>query len=356
MYKSTDAGKTWTHVGFSNSDAISHIRIHPTNPNIVFVADFGKYGANSEERGIFKSTDGGKTWRQGPLQGAERGRRRHRDRPEEPERDVRRALGGVPQGMGDVERRSGRAACTSRPTAARHWTEITHATGLPAGIDGKIGISVSPVDPNRVFALVENENGGLFRSDDAGATWTLMNNERRFRQRAFYYTHVFADTKNKDLVYVENVGTYRSNDGGKTFDQRQFAGGDSHDLWIDPDDNNHVLHAADPGGDITFNALADAPTWTAKAYPTAQLYHIVATAHMPFYVCGSQQDAERSLHVERGARGLAAAGSAAAAAGTSSPPSSAPAARRTATSRPIRATRTSSTRARTRTAADSSRS
>ena len=115
-----------------------------------------------------------------------------------------------------------------------------------------------------MFALVENENGGLFRSDDAGATWMLVNNERRFRQRAFYYTHVFADTKNKDLVYVENVGTFRSTDGGKTFAQQQFAGGDSHDLWIDPDDNNHVLHAADRGGDITFNATSATPTWTAK--------------------------------------------------------------------------------------------
>ncbi len=125
------------------------------------------------------------------------------------------------------------------------WTDITHVGGLPMGIDGKIGISISRADPNRVFALIENENGGLFRTDDAGATWTLVNNERRFRQRAFYYTHVFADTKNKDLVYVENVGTYRSRDGGKTFAQQQFARGDSHDLWIDPDDDNHVLHAAD---------------------------------------------------------------------------------------------------------------
>src|SRR6202023_1641388 len=96
--------------------------------------------------------------------------------------------------------------------------------------------------------------------------------------------------KNKDLVYVQNVGTYRSTDGGKTFAQQQFARGDSHDLWIDPNDNNHVLHAADPGGDISFNALADAPTWSSVNYPTAQIYHIVATSHLPFYVCGSQQD------------------------------------------------------------------
>lgn len=289
VYKSTDAGKTWTHVGFSNSDAISHIRINPTNPNIVFVSDFGKFGANSEERGIFKSTDGGKSWRKVLYKSPNAGGvdvEIDRTNPnvmyaalwEAYRKEWEMSSGGPNSGM------------YKSTDGGETWTEITHATGLPTGIDGKIGISVSAVDPNRVFAMVENENGGLFRSDDAGATWTLVNNERRFRQRAFYYTHVFADTKNKDLVYVENVGTFRSTDGGKTFDQRQFARGDSHDLWIDPDDNNHVLHAADPGGDITFNALAATPTWSSVNYPTAQIYHIVATAHVPFYVCGSQQD------------------------------------------------------------------
>ncbi len=289
VYKSTDAGKTWTHIGFENSDAIAHIRIHPTNPNIVFVADFGKFGANSEERGIFKSTDGGKSWRKVLYKSPNSGGVDVAIDQKNPNvmyaalweayrKEWQMSSGGPGSGM------------YKSVDGGETWVEITHAKGLPEGIDGKIGISISSVDPNRVFAMVENENGGLFRSDDGGATWTLVNNERRFRQRAFYYTHVFADTKNKDLVYVENVGTYKSTDGGKTFDQRQFARGDSHDLWIDPNDNNHVLHAADPGGDITFNALADAPVWSSVNYPTAQLYHIVATAHIPFYVCGSQQD------------------------------------------------------------------
>jgi photosystem II stability/assembly factor-like uncharacterized protein len=289
VYKSTDAGKTWTNIGFGNSDAISRIRIHPTNPNIVFVADFGKYGVDSDERGIFKSTDGGKSWRKVLYKGPNSGGIDIEIDQKNPNvmyaslweayrKEWQMSSGGPGSGM------------YKSTDGGETWTEITHATGLPAGIDGKIGISVSSVDPNRVFALVENENGGLYRSDDAGSTWALVNNERRFRQRAFYYTHVFADTKNKDLVYVENVGAFRSTDGGKTFDQRQFASGDSHDMWIDPNDNNHVLHAADPGGDITFNAGADTPTWSGKAYPTAQIYHIVATAHIPYFVCGSQQD------------------------------------------------------------------
>ncbi len=289
VYKSIDSGKTWTHVGFKNSDAISRIRIHPTNANIVFVADFGKYGAPSAERGVFKSIDGGQSWRKVLYKD---------DKTGAADVEIDRANPNImyaamweayrnEYGMSSGGPGSGMYRSTD---GGETWTDITRAPGLPAGIDGKIGISISPVDPNRVFALVENENGGLFRSDDAGATWTLVNNERRFRQRAFYYTHVFADTKNKDLVYVENVGTFRSLDGGKTFAQQQFAGGDSHDMWIDPDNNDHVLHAADPGGDITFNATSANPTWTAKDYPTGQIYHVVATPAVPYFICGSQQD------------------------------------------------------------------
>ena len=289
VYKSTDAGKTWTHVGFANSDAISRIRIHPTNPNIVFVADFGKYGVNSDERGIFKSTDGGKTWRKVLYKGPESGGIDISIDQKNPN-VMYAALWEAYRKEWQMSSGGPGSALYKSTDGGETWTEITRNPGMPAGVDGKIGVAVSPVDPNRVFALVENENGGLFRSDDAGATWQLVNNERRFRQRAFYYTHVFADTRNRDLVYVENVGTFRSTDGGKTFAQQQFAGGDSHDLWIDPDDPNHVLHAADPGGDVTFNALAEQPTWTAKNYPTGQFYHVVATTHVPYFICGSQQD------------------------------------------------------------------
>ncbi|HEY5060926.1 MAG TPA: glycosyl hydrolase, partial [Gemmatimonadaceae bacterium] len=288
VYKSTDAGKTWTHVGFANSDAISRIRIHPTNPNIVFVADFGKYGTNSEERGVFKSTDGGQTWRKVLYKGPATGGidiSIDKTNPnvmyaamwEAYRKEWQMSSGGPGSGL------------YKSTDGGETWQDITHAGGLPAGIDGKIGVAVSPADPNRVFALVENENGGLFRSEDAGATWALVNGNRNIRQRAFYYTHVFADPKNKDLVYVLNVGAFRSTDGGKTL--TNFAGGDSHDLWIDPDNTDHVLHASDGGGAVTFNASSDARTWSSRAYPTGQFYHVVATSRVPFDVCGSQQDA-----------------------------------------------------------------
>jgi photosystem II stability/assembly factor-like uncharacterized protein len=291
VYKSTDAGKTWTHVGFGNSDAISRIRIDPTNPNIVFVADFGQYGANSEERGIYKSTDGGKTWRRVLYKGPAAGGidiSIDRTNPkviyaalwEAYRTEYQMSSGGPASGL------------YKSTDGGETWTDITRAQGLPSGVDGKIGVAVSPADPNRVYALIENENGGLFRSDDAGATWTLANNDRNIRQRAFYYTHVFADPKNKDLIYIGNVGMYRSTDAGKTL--TRFAGGDSHDLWVDPDNSDHVVYAADPGGAVTYNASSDDRTWSERTYRTGQFYHVVATNTMPYYVCGSQQDASET--------------------------------------------------------------
>jgi hypothetical protein len=135
---------------------------------------------------------------------------------------------------------------------------------------------------------VENENGGLFSSDDAGATWKLVNEGRNIRQRAFYYTHVTADPKEKDTVYVLNVGAFKSTDGGKTM--VSFAGGDSHDLWIDPDDTQHIMHASDGGGAVTYNAASPQRTWTERDYATGQFYHAITTVNVPYHVCGAQQD------------------------------------------------------------------
>jgi photosystem II stability/assembly factor-like uncharacterized protein len=287
VYKSTDAGKTWTHVGFENSDAISKIRIHPTNPDIVFVADFGRYGQPSEERGLFKSTDGGKTWRKVLYRDNKTGAvdiAIDRNNPNVMFVALWEAY-RVEYSMSSGGPGSGLFKSTD---GGEHWTEITRNAGLPAGTDGKIGVAVSGADSNRVYSLVENENGGLFSSDDAGGTWKLVNAGRIIRQRAFYYTHVFADPKNKDIVYAQDTGTLWSHDGGKTM--VNFAGGDSHDLWVDPDDNNHIIHSNDSGVAVTFNGQAAARTWTARDYPTGQFYHAISTAHVPYHVCGAQQD------------------------------------------------------------------
>jgi photosystem II stability/assembly factor-like uncharacterized protein len=291
VYKSTDAGKTWTHVGFESSENISKIRIHPTNPEIVFVAAFGKMGAPNADRGVYKTTDGGKTWRKVLFRN---------DKTAAIDISIDRTNPNVMYAALWEAFRTEYTMSSGGPGSGlfkstdggETWTEITRNPGMPSGMMGRIGVAVSGADPNRVYAIVENEKGGLFSSDDAGATWTLVNGNRNIRQRAFYYTHVAADPKNKDLVYAMNVGTFRSTDGGKTM--TNFAGGDSHDLWIDPDNTDHVLHASDGGGAVTTNASANDRTWTSRDYPTGQFYHAVATRHIPFHICGSQQDASET--------------------------------------------------------------
>jgi photosystem II stability/assembly factor-like uncharacterized protein len=287
VYKSTDAGKTWTHVGFGDNQTIAKIRIDPRNPDVVFAAVFGNYAVPNEERGVYKSTDGGKTWRKVLYRDNKTAAVDISIDQVHPE-VMYAALWEAMRNEWTMASGGPGSGLFKSTDGGEHWQEITRNKGLPGGIDGKIGVSVSPADPNRVYAEIENENGGLFRSDDAGATWTLVNAGRNIRQRAFYYTHVTADPHNKDLVYVQNVGTLRSTDGGKTM--TNYAGGDSHDMWIDPDDSKHLLYASDGGGAVTYDALG-AHAFTARDYATAQLYHAVATAHIPYHVCGAQQDA-----------------------------------------------------------------
>ena len=290
VYKSTDAGKTWAHVGFRNSDAISKIRIHPTNPDIVYVASFGLYYGPSEERGVFKSTDGGKTWRRTLFKDPRSGAVDMVIDANNPNViyaalweayriEYQMSSGGPGSGM------------YKSTDGGETWTEITRHPGLPAGLVGRIGLANTKADSNRVYALVENDNGGLFVSDDAGASWKLINANRAIRQRAFYYTHVFGDPSHKDVVYMQNTSLFRSVDAGKTTVQvGQNTHGDHHDLWVDPDDPNHVVDGNDGGGAITYNISARVPDWSEQDFPTAQWYHVITTAHLPFHVCGSQQD------------------------------------------------------------------
>ena len=290
VYKSSDAGKTWTHVGFTDSDAISKIRVHPTNPDIVFVADFGKYGAASNERGLYKSTDGGKTWQRKLFRNDKTGAvdvEIDRKNPnvmyaalwEAYRVEYQMSSGGPGSGL------------FKSTDGGETWKEITRTGGLPQGLYGKMSIAVSGADSSRVYALVENDNGGLFASDDAGATWKLVNAARSIRQRAFYYTHVFADPNNKDTIYALNTSAFRSTDGGKTLQNiGNGTHGDHHDLWIDPDDSNHVMIGNDGGGAITYNVASAQRAWTSQDFATEQFYHVITTKHVPFHVCGAQQD------------------------------------------------------------------
>src|SRR5687767_8366814 len=175
------------------------------------------------------------------------------------------------------------------------WTEITRSPGLPTGVVGRIGVSISGADSNRVYALIENEKGGLFSTDDGGKTWTLVNGNRNIRQRAFYYTHVTADPVAKDTVYLLNVSGYRSTDGGKTLTNiGQGTHGDHHDLWIDPDNPKHLVIGNDGGGAVSMEggsgAQGGGQAWSPQDFPTAQYYHVATTKHIPYHVCGAQQD------------------------------------------------------------------
>ncbi|HEX6973619.1 MAG TPA: hypothetical protein VF147_04420, partial [Vicinamibacterales bacterium] len=167
------------------------------------------------------------------------------------------------------------------------WTEITRNPGLPKPIWGKVGVSVSGADANRVYAIVEAADGGIFLSDDAGATWKLINDDRRIRQRAFYYTRIYADPQVKDTVYVLNTGIYRSADAGKTLRAIRVPHGDNHDLWIAPNDPKRMINSNDGGANVSTNT---GESWTDQRYPTAQFYNVFTTAHVPYHVCGAQQD------------------------------------------------------------------
>ncbi len=290
VYKSTDAGKTWTRVGFANVDAISKIRVHPTNPDIVYVAAFGQYYGPSDERGVFKSTDGGKTWRNTLFRDPRTGAVDLAIDSNNPN-VIFAALWEAYRLEYQMSSGGPGSSLFKSTDGGDTWTEITRNQGLPAGMVGRIGVALTKADSNRVYALVENEKGGLFVSDDAGATWRLMNESRTVRQRAFYYTHVHADQRNKDVVYMLNTALFRSTDAGKTTAQvGQGTHGDHHDLWVDPDDSDHIVVGNDGGGAISFNMASAQRTWSDQDFPTAQWYHVVTTAHLPFHVCGAQQD------------------------------------------------------------------
>ena len=288
VYRSRDAGENWEHVGFAESHGISKIRIHPTNPDIVYVASFGKYSVPSEERGVFRSTDGGDSWERVLFRNAQTGAIDlviDRNNPdviyaalwEAFRKEYTMSSGGTGSGM------------FKSTDGGETWAEMTRNPGMPQeGVVGRIGLAVSSANSDVVYSLFENDNGGLFRSNDAGATWELVNDERRIRQRAFYYTHVFADHQDENVVYMENTSIFRSEDGGATLEViNNGTHGDFHDLWINPYDSTHLVVGNDGGGAVSTNTGG---SWTDQEFSTAQFYHGITTDHIPFHVCGSQQD------------------------------------------------------------------
>ncbi len=286
VYKSTDAGKTWKHIGLQDTQNIGRIRIHPTNPDIVFVAALGHtYGPNAD-RGVFRTTDGGATWKKVLFRSDKAGAVDLCFDPKNPQ-VLFAALWEVCRTPHSLSSGGPGSGLFRSADGGDTWTEISRNPGLPKGTLGKIGISVSGGDSNRVYAVVEAEDGGIYKSDDAGATWTKVSEDRRFRQRAFYYSRIYADPKDRDKVYVLNTGLYRSTDAGKTWKSIRVPHGDNHDLWIAGNDPSRLINGNDGGANVSVNG---GESWTGQRYPTAQLYHVVTTAHVPYHVCGAQQD------------------------------------------------------------------
>jgi photosystem II stability/assembly factor-like uncharacterized protein len=286
IYKTSDAGRTWAHAGLAKTMVISRIRIHPANPDIVYAAALGDpYGANPE-RGVFKTTDGGKTWTSVLSRNDKTGVADLAMDPKNPEIlyagcwEVFR----TPHSLSSGGPGSGLFKTTD---GGKTWTELTRNPGLPATIWGKLGVAVSGADSNRVYAIIEAAEGGVFLSDDAGATWARVNEDRRLRQRAFYYTRIYADPQAKDTIYILNTGLYRSTDAGKTIASIRVPHGDNHDLWIASNDPKRMINSNDGGANVSING---GESWTDQDYPTAQFYNVVTTAHVPYHVCGAQQD------------------------------------------------------------------
>jgi photosystem II stability/assembly factor-like uncharacterized protein len=285
-YKSTDGGKTWTHIGLTETQVIAKIRVHPTNPDVVYVAAFGHHATPNPERGVYRSKDGGKTWDKILFRDNKTGANELIIDPNNPQ-VIYVALWEAYRNAYEMSSGGPGSGIFKSTDGGDHWTEISRAPGLPKAMLGKIGLSVSGADSNRVYAQIEADDGGFFLSDDAGATWQKVNERRDLRQRAFYYTRVYADPKVKDTVWVLNVNIYKSTDAGKTWKSVTVPHGDNHDLWIAANDSNRMIEANDGGGTVSVNG---GETWTPETMPTAQFYHVITTKHVPYHICGAQQD------------------------------------------------------------------
>ena len=249
-------------MGLGETRQIADIVVHPTNPDLVYVASLGHVWAPNPERGVFRSKDGGKTWEKILFRNDSTGVVDLVMDPTNPNVLYAGTVAGRPHAVAAVVGRRRAAACSRRPTAATTGRRSRAIPGLPTGIWGNIGITVSGANPNRLWANIEADSGGVFRSDDAGTTWSRINNDRNLRQRAWYYTKIHADPKDTNVVYVNNVSFMKSTDGGKTFRPvRGMQHGDSHDLWIDPKNSNRMIEADDGGGEVSVDG---GRTWSRR--------------------------------------------------------------------------------------------
>ena len=288
IWKSVNAGKTWTSVGLKNSRHVPRIAIDPTDHNTVYAGVLGNIYKPTEERGVYKSTDGGKTWKKTLFANPHAGVVDLLLDPTNP-RILYASTWRVQRTPYSLSSGGDGSALWKSTDKGETWSVISTNKGFPEGTLGIMGVTVSPLNNQRVWAMVENkEDGGLYRSDDGGDTWDLVNSERKLRQRAWYYTRLYADTKDADKVYVLNVRYHKSTDGGKSFDTYNAPHGDHHDLWIAPDDPNRMIIGDDGGAQVTYDG---GETWsTYHNQPTSQFYRVTTDNHFPYRIYAAQQD------------------------------------------------------------------
>jgi len=286
VYKSVDAGKTWKNVGLKDSRQIGALIVDPRNAEVVLVAALGHAFGPNQERGIFRTTDGGKTWTKVLSKDENTGGIDVVFDPHNPNIVFASLWQARRQPWFFSSGGPGSGLYRSEDNGVT-WKRL-EGSGLPDGILGKIGISVSGADSNRVYAIIEAKEGGLYRSDDAGQHWNRVNDDGRFRQRAWYFSKVYADPKSADTVYLVNTGLFRSVDGGKNFTLLSARHGDHHGLWIDPQNPNRIANVNDGGASISTDG---GKTWTTQNnQPTAQFYHVAVDNAFPYHIYGAQQD------------------------------------------------------------------
>jgi photosystem II stability/assembly factor-like uncharacterized protein len=285
VYKSTDAGKTWSHVGLEQTSQVAAVRIHPQNPDLVYVAAQGAPAAPTKERGIYRSRDGGKTWSL-VLHVDERTGASDLSLDVTNPRVLYAAFWDHAR-LPWVMRSGGLGSGLYKSTdGGDTWKKLSE--GLPKGVLGKIKVAASPARAGRVYAIVEADEGGVFRSEDFGETWQRTSEDRIARARAWYYTHIIADPKNADGVYVMNAPFLKSTDGGKTWETIRTPHGDNHALWINPQDPAVMINGNDGGANVSLNG---GKTWSTQAnQPTAQFYRVMTDDRFPYRVYGGQQD------------------------------------------------------------------
>jgi photosystem II stability/assembly factor-like uncharacterized protein len=286
VYKSADGGKTWSHLGLGDTRQIGALIVDPHDPQIVLVAALGHaFGANTE-RGVFRTTDGGKSWTKVLYKDEQTGAI---DVTFDPHNSsvVYAALWQARRQPWNFSSGGPGSGLYRTTDGGVSWTRLS-GNGLPTGILGRIHVSVSGADTNRIYAMIEAAEGGLYRSDDGGQHWRRVNDDGRLSQRAWYFSTILADPKHVDTIYAENTGLFRSTDGGKTFDLLPARHGDHHGIWIDPGHPERIIEASDGGASISFDG---GRTWSSQHnQPTAQFYHVSVDNRFPYYVYGAQQD------------------------------------------------------------------